>query len=279
MFGIELPTLLGLTVVGAIVSTFGSLAGVLLKDYFFTRSFETWKQERALEQLYQKFRDPLRLAARELASRVAEILDHYPPIYLRQEVIESHPDRQIKNNIHDPYFQRYKLVSTAYRFCAFFGWLELYRQEITFLHLTGNKHTRAFEQAINLIRSDLADGQLNKATDWPQWRDTLIFREELRAIGESMIEMRGTTRTILGYGRFCEMIENEAPSAAKRWCTAVVFNFFLGLERGQDFRKTRLQRLVVHLVDVLELLDGPIDEEHLQEARVKWRASLGDAST
>ena len=31
----------------------------------------------------------------------------------------------------------------------------------------------------------LADGEINTARDWRKWRDTLVFREELRAIGES----------------------------------------------------------------------------------------------
>src|SRR5258708_320658 len=177
--GLDLKTWLGLTVVGTVISTLGAILGVVLKDYFFSRSFEEWKQQRTLEQVYQRFRDPLLLSAHELASRIAEIIDHYPTVYLRAEVLSSRPEKQIENSIEDPYFQRYKLISTVYRFCSFLGWLELYRQEVTFLHSGNNRHSKDLDQAIGLIRGDLADGQLNKAKDWPQWRDTLIFREEL----------------------------------------------------------------------------------------------------
>ena len=52
MLGLDLKTWFGLTVLGAIVSTLGSLFGVVLKDYFFSRSFERWKQRQTLEQLY-----------------------------------------------------------------------------------------------------------------------------------------------------------------------------------------------------------------------------------
>lgn len=43
LLGLDLKTWFGLTVLGAIVSTLGSLFGVVLKDYFFSRSLERWK--------------------------------------------------------------------------------------------------------------------------------------------------------------------------------------------------------------------------------------------
>jgi hypothetical protein len=267
--GLDLKTWLGLTVLGAVVSTLGSLFGVILKDYFFTRSFERWKQQRTLEQVYQKFRDPLLLAARELASRIVEILDQYPTGYLTEAVLASRPAKQIENSTEDPYFQRYKLVSTAYRLSAFLGWLELYRQEITFLNYGNNEHAKALELAVGHIRGDLADGQLNKAVNWREWRDTLVFREELRAIGESMIETRGATRTVIGYGRYCEHLENQVPCPVQRW-SPVVLNFFLDLEGGgKDFRQTRLKRVVVHLVELMQLLDGSSIEGYLLKAHGK----------
>lgn len=119
--GLDLKTWLGLTVVGSVVSTLGALFGILLKDYFFSRSFERWKQRQTLELLYQKYRDPLILSARELASRTVEIVDNYPTVFLKATVLASRPERQLDNSTKDPYFQRYKLVSTAYRFCAFLG--------------------------------------------------------------------------------------------------------------------------------------------------------------
>jgi len=150
--GLDLKTWLGLTVVGSVVSTLGALFGIFLKDYFFSRSFERWKQRQTLELLYQKYRDPLMLSARELASRTVEIVDNYPTVFLKATVLASRPERQLDNSIKDPYFQRYKLVSTAYRFCALLGWLELYRQEITYLHSGRSKHSKDLERAIGLIR-------------------------------------------------------------------------------------------------------------------------------
>ena len=266
LLGIDIKIWFGLSVLGAIVSTIGSLFGVVLKEYFFSRSFEQWKQRQTLEQIYQKFKDPLLLSASELASRLQEILHHYPTVYLTGAVLASRPVKQISNSIHDPYFQKHKLVSTAYRLSAFLAWLELYRQELTFLHPGNNKHARKLEQAVELIRSDLADGQLNQADDWKNWRDTLVFREELRAIGESLIEVRGTTRSVLGYGRYIEHLESVSDNSVQRW-SPVVLNFILDLnENGKDFRHTRMKRLFVHLIKLMRLINGKATEPYLQES-------------
>jgi hypothetical protein len=276
--GLDLKTWLGLTVIGSFVSTLGALFGILLKDYFFSRSFERWKQRQTLEVLYQKYCDPLMLSARELASRTIEIVDSYPTEFLTPGVLVSRPTTQLQNSTEDAYFRRYKLVSSVYRFCAFLGWLELYRQEITYLHSSSSKRSRDLEHAIRLIREDLADGQLNKAADWQSWRDTLVFREELRAIGESMIEVRGTVRTVMGYGRFVELFDAEGTSSTQKWAH-ILLNFLLDLEvQRRDFRQIRLRRLVIHLVDLLLLLESNSVEKRLIEAREHCKATSGDSS-
>jgi hypothetical protein len=278
LLGLDLRTWLGLTVVGSFVSTLGALFGILLKDYFFSRSFERWKQRQTLELLYQKYCDPLMLSARELASRTIEIVDSYPTEFLTSAVLASRPATQLQNSTEDAYFRRYKLVCAVYRFCAFLGWLELYRQEITYLHSSNTKHSSDLEDAIRLIREDLADRQLNKALDWQRWRDTLVFREELRAIGESMIEVRGTVRTIMGYGRFVELFESEVGSSTQRWAH-VSLNFLLDLGGQQrDFRQVRLGRLVVHLVDLLVLLTRNPVEKHFVEGRNRCLRAMGEQS-
>ena len=272
--GLALNTWLGLSVLGAIVSTVGSLCGVVLKELFLSRSFERWKQRQTLEQLYQKFKDPLHLSACELASRVAEILNNFPTNYLNRKVLALRPERQIANSIHDFYYQRYKLISTGYRISAFFAWVELHRQEVTFLHPGNNKHSRELESAIGIVRSDLADGQLNDAEDWDQWRDTLVFREELRAIGESLIEVRGSARSVMGYGKYCEQLESTSPNAVQRW-SPIVLNFFLDLDsNGKDFRQVRLKRLLVHLVDLLNLIDRESIPPHLEKVSAAFRGQI-----
>ncbi|MCA0033785.1 hypothetical protein [Mesorhizobium sp. B263B2A] len=273
VLGLDLKTWLGFAFVGALVSTVGSILGIVIKEYFISRSFELWKQDRALEQIYQKYRDPLKLSARELGHRLIEICDTYPTVFLSQQVFDSRPAKQERNCDQDPYYQRYKFVSTMYRLCAFLGWLELYRQELTFYQASRNRHTAKVEKSLSAIRSDLADGHINTASDWDDWRDTLIFREELRAIGESMIESRGSGRSIIGYGRFVDLLNSDSANPTRSW-SQVVLNFLLDLEvGGKDFRRIRLCRILCHLVDFIGLIDKRDLDERLEDARKKWSAA------
>lgn len=246
-------SLLDFAVVAAIVTTIGSLCGVLLKDFFFARSIERWREKQNARALFVRYREPLIVAAIELASRLDEILKHYPTVYLTTAVSQSRPARQTHNSLEDAYFRRYKLLSTLYRFCALWGWVELYRQDLTSLRSQRDARTIYLETVLESARSAVADGQLNEADDWEDWRDTLVFREELRAIGESMLGVREGSRTVLGYAAFVARIEDEHASELKRW-GHVALNFFLDLG-AKDFRRKRLELLFASVVQLIQLLD------------------------
>jgi hypothetical protein len=132
MFGLELKDLLGLAVLAALVTTAGNLLATVLKDFFLSRSFERWKERLTRNAVYRKYRDPIVLAAQELESRLSHICESYPPDYLRAEVLDAAVPEVGINSSDDPYYKRYRLLSTVYRLCAFLGWLELYRQEPAF---------------------------------------------------------------------------------------------------------------------------------------------------
>jgi hypothetical protein len=252
MFGLTTFQVLGLSVIAALVTTAGSLLALVLREYFFVRSFDRWKERRALMSLYRKYRDPILLAGEELERRVYEICEAYPTNYLRTEVVDAHPPELQANSIDDPHFRKYRLVSTVYRFCAFLGWLELYRQDVTFLDAGSQRANRRLEEVLTRVRSDLADGQLNQAADWDTWRDRLLFREEQRAVGEGMIT--GTnSRVVIGYGVFCTLFEKAAADDGL-WWLRVARNFLLDLETSKDFRRERLQRMQTDLVAMATLL-------------------------
>src|SRR5215475_7557228 len=191
----------GLSVVGAIVTTTGTLIGLFLKEVFFARSLERWKAKQTLEQISQKYREPIALTALELCNRLTQICEDYPPNFLDSDLLNTSAERPTLNSAADLYFRRYRLISTVYRLCAFLSWIELYRQDMTYLDAGNNKNKRRVDQAIFAVRSDLADGQLNTAQDWADWHDALLFREEQRAIGESMITAVGNARNVIGYAQ------------------------------------------------------------------------------
>jgi hypothetical protein len=264
---------LGLSLAGAVVTTVGSLVATVLKEFFFTRSFDRWRRHQDRLATYERFRDPLAVSAIELANRLIEITDQYPPAYLKRSVFVLRPDKQMGNDASDPYFQHYKLVSTIYRFACLFGWLELYRQETTFLRVADERKTRALQDAVTAIRGDVADGHINAHEDWRTWHDTLIFREELRALGEAMIETRGQSRSIMGYGTFRDCVESEQANAVHRVC-GTIMNFTVDAQDiAKDFRRERLVRLLAHLVDLIELLSPAALNSRLRTARKKALSS------
>jgi hypothetical protein len=217
------PSLLSFAVVAAFVTTAGTLLGHYLKEAILAKSFESWKQHRSLESLYKKYRDPIVLSAIELAARLIEVIDEHPAKFLAADVLSCEALQPSHSSERDLYYLRYKCQSTIYRLSAFIGWLELYRQDLVFLDVSESKTNTVLQNLLTELRKDLADGTINSATDWSSWSDALIFREEQRAVGESMIVSDGGIRTVMGYGSFVALLENPS-SAANRWIQ-IVANF------------------------------------------------------
>jgi hypothetical protein len=252
VFGLTTPQLLGLTVLAALVATVGNLLATWLKEFFFARSFEKWKDRRTLISVYRRYRDPIARTAIDLQARVDEICSNYPTNYLNSSLLNFHPDLLEANSAEDPYYKWHRLLSTAYRLCALLGWLELYRQDITFLNTGRKKDSKLLEQVLEDIRNDLAAGGLNTAPDLQKWNDRLIFREEQRAIGEAMIT-GVSPRIVMGYGAFRVLFE-RARDEDELWWMRLALNFLLDMEDVKDFRRKRFELMQNHLKAAINLL-------------------------
>lgn len=286
MWGIDQLSSLNIATVATIFTIFGAVCGSLLNNYVLPQFVDQRKQKQELTALYEKYRAPLRFSTHELTFRMFSIIEETPKDYLKSAVLNANPSRLTQNSRDDPYYQRYKLVSSIYRFCAFLGWLELYRQETTYLRPLNVKNTRLLEEAIDHIRSDLADrtpgtsakwntwvdrfhstlekNHPDNLPDWATWTDVAIYREEIRAIGESMIEVDDDKRSVMGYARFSEIFESGEPSSTYRW-SKVVSNLLLDLGASpKDFRNFRIQLFAIDLVDLMKVLGSePVDERLL----------------
>lgn len=126
---------------------------------------------------------------------------------------------------------------------------------------------------MNKIRSALADGWLNQHEDWREWRDCLIFREELRAIGHRT-SAENDTLGVLDFGSFTASLENDPDGqASAKWFVQAAL-FYENLERPKDFRLVRMKMLVVYLSDLMELLQpGRIPRSYVETAN-GYRAVL-----
>lgn len=249
--------LFGLSVLAALITTAGNLLATVLKEVLFARSFENWKSQKSLASVYRRYRDPLLLATHELVNRIEEVLDNASGEFLDPALLNARPERLMVNSADDLYYRRYKLLSTVYRLCAWLGWLELYRRDITFLDSGHHKTNREFESLLRSMRSALADGHLNEARDWGKWHDWLLFREEQRAIGEVMIDPERDV--VIGYGTFCDRFLSEEETPARRWI-AVAANFIVAFhganDRKKDFQRVRLLLCWKRGTSLIECLGG-----------------------
>ncbi|MEO8559482.1 MAG: hypothetical protein ABI439_10495 [Rhodospirillales bacterium] len=262
----ETDSWLAFTVIGAGVTTVGSLIAMGIKEFFATAYLEKFKARQSASAVYRKFRDPISLSAQELCSRLREILidDHS---FLDLDVLNIPAGTARYNTADDPQYRLYKFHSTLYRFCSLFGWFELYRQELTFLDAGNNKQNAEFDTARAGIRSALADGHITPHDDWEDWEDRLILREEQRAIGEMMFADKRTDRRIVSYGEFVERFFISQIGGANRWFE-IAKDFFGNYgQKEKDFRTDRLWLLLVHLLKMLEATNSALVTERLTNVK------------
>lgn len=235
----------------AVAGAIGGSAALIMKELVLPISIEVWKRDQALRELYKKFKEPLTLSAIELALRLHEIdgiLRDDRQVPFLQRTLSQLGSESIKSNTtEDGHFQDYKLTSTHYRLCSFLAWLELYRQELTFLNSGDSEINEQLNRIFHEIRSALSDGHINRATDWQSWTDELIFREEARAIGETLISDQ-QPRTVIGYGRFMAML------CSNEWIQRVDKFFYRIGNDPRDFRVTRLRLLLLSLLELIDVV-------------------------
>lgn len=264
---LEEKTLLELTGIAAVISVAGSLFGHFLKEWVFARLFESWKSKRAVKQSFTLLLTPMAQSACDLLTRLHEIRDKFPPEFLEYQALESPSPELERNDTTDPHYRHYKLVSTLYRFCAFWGWVELFRRDVASILETQHKQVVQIETQLDKLRIDLADGTLNEEDDWEMWRDRLVFREELRAIGERIIAPY-PQRGVIGYAAFSDLLKKKP---IEEWLTVAV-NFFINLGSVKDYRVVRIDRMITRLHDLLEALDWQNVPSHIKAKR-RWEKS------
>lgn len=277
MLDLSAKDLLGLTVLGAIITTFGTLVGLVLKEFVAVRFFEQWKARIAADEVFRRYRDPLSLASFELINRLIEVIEKEHPNFLKPEILKIESSRSAGNSNEDPYFQKYKYDSTVFRLANVLAWIELFRQEVTFLDSGHSQTNSAISECLRKLRGALADGHLSEnLPDWKEWRDYLIFREEQRAVGESLINKEADPRRIEGYGYFL----SDYAKQNSRWHICIA-GFFEDLgQQEKDYRVVRCKLLVLALGELLILTNSQLITSRIREAvsrysqtEVSWQHS------
>lgn len=271
----SLKELLSLAVLGACVTTFGSLAAMLIKEFVAAQWLEKLKARQTLRSVYRRYQIPIFLAAEELSGRLYGLSRDDNDRDERRigiDQINHRPPRELHVAVSDHYL-RYRFFSNIYRLCSFLGWVELYRRDIGTLDTDKIDKNRAMDVCLRKVQSVLADGWINQHQDWKKWKDCLLYREEQRAIGSTMA-LSGDALQIADFGRFTATIENDPNGDSEAKWLIQAAHFFESIERKKDFRVVRMKLLVVYLTELMELLQpGRLDRSHV-DTSIVYRSSL-----
>jgi len=137
-----IPCSFAAAIISALIGGFASIIGILLRDFWARKYFQSSEAKRAQESIFQLYADPLSRAAESLVWRCSELLDERYDSFFVERVTW-------------PYIE-YKRVSTVFRFASLLGWITAYQREISFLRAASNE--TPLQEPINALRSALADG-------------------------------------------------------------------------------------------------------------------------
>lgn len=102
--------------------------------------------EKASQETFRKYADPLARSAIGLFWRLNEIL--------RSERRGAY----LLSNTGKSKFAEYKRLSTTYRFCELLGWIRAYQRELSFLKADGSERMKEITSAVVEVEKSLADG-------------------------------------------------------------------------------------------------------------------------
>lgn len=215
-----------------------SVASVALSGWFSVRTqrlshklaeereerLEAQSAIKAAERVYE----PLAQAAAELQSRIFNIVETgWVPLMKRYE---SHGD--------------YAIVSTAFLFAHYFGWIEARRQAV--LSSSG-------EGGRDLSVQRHIDGVLKTLRRSEDSEGFLFFTTEQRAIGELMLEWETVSKLrqpkVMGYAAFVQRYRSDA--AFREWFSPVDAGMGL-VSQGDVRRLVDIQRALVALIEELD---------------------------
>ncbi|CAN5566058.1 hypothetical protein BH10ACT7_BH10ACT7_11730 [soil metagenome] len=215
-----------------------SVVSVALSGWFSIRTArlshkladERAEREEALSALKaaERVYEPLAQSAAELQSRIFNIVESgWVPLMKRYE---SHGD--------------YAVVSTAFLFAHYFGWVEARRQAV--LSSSG-------EGGRDLSVQKLIDGVLKTLRRSEDSEGFLFFTTEQRAIGELMLEWETISKQripkVSGYAAFVQRYRSD--ENFRQWFGPIDAGMGL-VSKGDVRRLVDIQRALVALIEELD---------------------------
>ncbi len=222
----------------AVLALVFSVASVALSGWFSIRTarlshrladereerIEAQSAIKAAERVYE----PLAQSAAELQSRIFNIVESgWVPLMKRYE---SHGD--------------YALVSTAFLFAHYFGWIEARRQAVLSSSGEGGRDVSVQKLIDDVLKT------LRRSDDSEGF---LFFTTEQRAIGELMLEWEMVAKAripkVMGYAAFVKRFRDD--ESFRQWFTPIDAGMGL-VSKGDVKRLVDIQRALVALIDKLD---------------------------
>ncbi|MDO7882689.1 hypothetical protein [Antiquaquibacter soli] len=216
-----------LSVVSVALSGWFSIRTARLSHSLAAEREERLEQQSALKAAEQVY-EPLAQAAAELQSRIFNIVETgWVPLMKRYE---SHGD--------------YAIVSTAFLFAHYFGWIEARRQAVLASSGEGGRDLEVQRHIDAVLKT------LRRSEDSEGF---LFFTTEQRAIGELMLEWETVAKTrvpkVKGYAAFVK--QYRADESFREWFQPVHAGMEL-VSTGDNRRLIDIQRALVSLIDELD---------------------------
>ncbi len=183
-----------------------------------------------LDELMDRYRDPLLQASFDLQSRIYNIT--------RQGFLTRHYREGTEAT------REYARENTLYVLAEYLGWVEILRREVRFLELGDEAANRDWTETLLAVRSALQTDQLS-----PCFR---LFNGQQRAIGEIMVALNRDRLETIGYAKFLSCQEDQQ---FDRWFGHLRDDIeMLAREPGggHDGRLRALQRALIDLIDLLD---------------------------
>ena len=237
--------------IAAIIASITSLTAIFLKEIF----IDNRKARKAKDAIFKNHILYLAYSTKDLIDALLQIAEEFPPDYLSKKMLKLKIEKRT-NDTSDPHYRKYKFTRTLYRLSAFFAWLEVNRLDVSFLESSSVEKTNAVQNKISQIRILFSEGRLLEIhkSDWREWSDRQIFNEEQRAIGEGMIENREGKYSVVGFGKFQEVINEYVINKKPLWLEPIIL-FLSDMEYEKEFRKERILYLLKCLDELLSILE------------------------
>jgi len=209
----------------------------LLSAVYTTRLASRLEEERhartkaeLLDELMDRYRDPLLQASFDLQSRIYNIAEQ--GFLARHYIAGTDATRE------------YARENTLYVLAEYLGWVEILRREVRFLELGDEAANRDWAQRLAAVRRTLQTDRLS-----PCFR---LFNGQQRAIGEIMIARNGDRQETIGYAKFLSAQEDPQ---FDRWFGHLrddIATLAREPHGGHDERLRALQAALIELIDLLD---------------------------